>query len=335
MTTSHTDFFDDIEGALTPEQAAQALAMAAQGDTPAPAAVESGGAPATTTAPDDKSTGAADAGKTNAATTDESGIDPTKAVVMAKDGVHTIPFAKLEQARQGEQHWKAQAEAIAQERDALKADAQARADAGQAATKTDNMVATAEAAIAAGTDASLFGDFSEEALKEGITKLVAQQVEAGVQKALGPLQAKEQVKEADAHLNAIYTAHPNADSIAQSTEFAAWVDAHPSVVRNAYWQLFDTKTGGTAEQIVEVFDAFVKAGVKEAPQQTATTTDAAKAAAAAVKQEPPSSLTSIPGGRVDGRSPDEQLADLSGVELMHAMEGKTPEQINAWLNKQM
>lgn len=336
MTTSHdTNFFDDIDGALTPEQAAQALRLAESGDTGAQP--DNGGAPTTTPATDETSkTGAADAGTTNTTTTDESGIDPTKAVVLAKDGVHTIPFAKLEQARQDGQHWKAQAEAAQQQLETLKAQAQQRADAGQAATKTDNMVATAEAAMEAGADASLFGDFSEEALKAGITKLVAQQVKAGVQEALAPMRAKEQVQEADAHLNAIYKAHPNADSIAQSTEFAVWVDAHPSVVRNALWGLFDTKTGGTAEQIVETFDAFVKATGKEVQHQPAASTAAAKAAAAAVKQEPPSSLTSIPGGRVDGLSPDERMADITGgVELLYAMEGKTPEQITAWLNKQM
>lgn len=336
MTTSHdTNFFDDIDGALTPEQAAQALRLAESGDTGGKP--DNGGAPTTTPAADDKSnTGAADAGTTSTSNTDESDIDPTKAVVLAKDGIHHIPFEKLDQARKGEQHWKAQAEAAQQQLDTLKAEAQQRADAGQAATKTDNMVATAEAAIDAGADAALFGDFSEDALKAGITKLVAQQVKAGVQEALAPMQAKEQVNAANAHLDAIYKAHPNADSIAQSTEFAAWVDAHPSVVRNALWGLFDMKTGGTAEQIVETFDAFVKAGAKEVQQQPAATSAAAKAAAAAVKQDPPSSLTGIPGGRVDGLSPDERMADITGgVELMYAMEGKTPEQITAWLNKQM
>lgn len=336
MTTSHdTNFFDDIDGALTPEQAAQALRLAESGDTGAKP--ENDGAPTTIPAAVDKSnTGAADAGTTNTANTDAPGLEaPGKTVVMAKDGIHTIPFEKLEQARQDGQHWKAQAEAAQQQLEALKAEAQQRADAGQAATKTDNMVATAEAAIEAGADASLFGDFSEDALRAGITKLVDQRVEAGVQKALAPLQAKEQVQQADAHHDAIYKAHPNADSIAQSSEFAAWVEAHPSVVRNAYWQLFDTKTGGTAAQIVEAFDAFVKATGKEVQHQPAATTAAAKAAASAVKQEPPSSLTSIPGGRVDGLSPDERMADLTGVELMHAMEGKSPEQITAWLNKQM
>lgn len=346
MTATTESFFADIDGALTPEQASQALAMAEQGDTGKP---ESGDAPAITAATDDKSTTttqdqseqtqAASQDKANnggkAGTTDETGIDPAKAVVLAKDGVHTIPYDRLEKARQGEQHWRAQAEAAQQQLAELQREAQARADAGQAPTKTDNMVAQAEAAIEAGADVGMFGDFSEEALASGIAKLVTQQVAAQVNKALEPLQAKQQQSEAQAHYDAIYKAHPNADSIAQSAEFKAWVDAQPSVVRNAYWQLFDPKEGGTAEQIVEVFDAFVKSSGKSAPTTEAPEKAKAEAAAASARTEPPVSLSGIPGGRADGLSPQERMASLAGEELYSAMEHMSPAQIEAYLNKQM
>ena len=346
MTATTESFFADIDGALTPEQASQALAMAEQGDTGKP---ESGDAPAITAATDDKSTTttqdqseqtqAASQDKANnggkAGTTDETGIDPAKAVVLAKDGVHTIPYDRLEKARQGEQHWRAQAEAAQQQLAELQARAQARADAGQAPTKTDNMVAQAEAAIEAGADAGLFGDFSEEALASGIAKLVTQQVAAQVNKAMEPLQAKQQQSEAQAHYDAIYKAHPNADSIAQSAEFKAWVDAQPSVVRNAYWQLFDPQEGGSADQIVEVFDAFVKSSGKPAPTAVAPDRAKAEAAAASARAEPPVSLSGIPGGRADGLSPQERMASLGGQELYSAMEHMSPAQIEAYLNKQM
>ena len=346
MTATNESFFADIDGALTPEQASQAFALAEQGDT---VKTETGDAPASTTATDDKSTTttqdqseqtqAASQDKANnggeAGTTDETGIDPAKAVVLAKDGVHTIPYDRLEKARQGEQHWRAQAEAAQQQLAELQARAQARADAGQAPTKTDNMVAQAEAAIEAGADAGLFGDFSEEALASGIAKLVMQQVAAQVNKAMEPLQAKQQQSEAQAHYDAIYKAHPNADSIAQSAEFKAWVDAQPSVVRNAYWQLFDPKEGGTADQIVEVFDAFVKSSGKPAPTAVAPDRAKAEAAAASARAEPPVSLSGIPGGRADGLSPQERMASLGGQELYSAMENMSPAQIEAYLNKQM
>lgn len=156
MTATNESFFSDIDGALTPEQASQAFALAEQGDT---VKTETGDAPASTTATDDQSAATTQeqdeqkqaaspnkddaSGKDKVGTTDETGIDPAKAVVLAKDGVHTIPYDRLEKARQGEQHWRAQAEAAQQQLAELQARAQARADAGQAPTKTDNMVAQA------------------------------------------------------------------------------------------------------------------------------------------------------------------------------------------------
>ena len=356
MTTSHESFYSGIDGAMTPEQALQALALEESGDTgPKP---DNGGAPTTTPESD-----AAAAGNSDAKTEQEQ-ADPAVAkgdektaipedqqtadntVILARDGKHTIDFGKLQEARQQRDQFRAQAEsaeaaaqAAQQQLAALQAQAQTRADAGQAPTKTDNMAATAAAAIEAGADASLFGDFSEAALSAGISKLVAQQVaaqvEAHVAKAVEPLQAKHQQDAATAHYSAIYKAHPNADSIVQSAEFKAWVDAHPSVVRDAYWNLFDDEKGGTTAQIVEAFDAFKAASEKPSPQPAADAKAAAKAAVDGARTEPPSSLSSIPGGRASGTSALDATADLSGVEMLQATANMSPAQIEAWLNKQI
>lgn len=338
--------YSNIDGALTPEQAALALA-GGEGDTSAE--LENGGAPEATQAQEDNAVtngddngkqaeAAADPAKDAATTTEAE--DPAKAVVLARDGKHTIPYETLVKHREGEQHWKAQAEAAQQQLAALQQQAQARADAGAAPTKTDNMVATAEAAIEAGADVGIFGDFSEDALAKGIEKLVEQkvaaQVEARVNAALEPLTTKQAKDAAASHYDAIYTKHPDADSIAQSTEFAAWVNAQPSAVRNAYWGLFDAKTGGTAEEIVEVFDAFKGATTPK----TTTTAEAdpkaaAKAAVASTKSEPPASLSSIPGARAEGADVLDRTADMSGPEMLDATAGMSPAQIEAWLNRQM
>lgn len=82
--------------------------------------------------------------------------------------MHAILYEKLEQARQGEQHWKAQAKGTQQALATLKVSAQARADTGQAPTTTDHQVAAAQAAIEAGVDPDIFGDFSEGALAQSI-----------------------------------------------------------------------------------------------------------------------------------------------------------------------
>ena len=332
--------YSNIEGALTPEQAAQALA-GGEGDTSAE--LENGGAPDATPAKDDaaatngddngKQADAANTGKDAAATTEAE--DPAKSVVLARDGKHTIPYETLVKHREGEQHWKAQAEAAQQALATLQTQAQARADAGASPTKTDNMVATAEAAIEAGADAGIFGDFSEEALAKGIEKLVSQQVEARVNAALEPLTTKQAKDAATEHYDAIYTKHPDADSIAQSTEFKAWVDAQPSAVRNAYWGLFDAKTGGTAQEIVEVFDAFKGATTPKTTTPAAATKAAANAAVASTKSEPPASLSSIPGARAEGADVLDRTVDMSGPEMLAATAGMSPAALEAWLNRQM
>ena len=332
--------YTTIEGALSPEQAAAALA-AGEGDTSAE--LENGGTPdaatvtdeATATDGDNKAKPDAAATGEDAGTTTEAG-DPANAVVLARDGKHTIPYETLVKHREGEQHWKAQAEAAQQQLADLQAQAQARADAGTAPTKTDNMVATAEAAIESGADVGIFGDFSEEALAKGIATLVEQQVQARVSAALEPLTTKQAKDAAAAHYDAIYSKHPDADSIAQSTEFAAWVNAQPSAVRNAYWGLFDAKTGGTAEEIVEVFDAF-KAVSTPNPNTPAAADPkaAASAAVAAAKATPPASLSSIPGARVEGASELDRAADMSGPDMLEATKNMSPAQIEAWLDRQI
>ena len=319
--------YTTIEGALSPEQAAAALA-AGEGDTSAE--LENGGTPDATTVTDD----AAATGDGASATT-EAG-DPANTVVMARDGKHTIPYETLVKHREGEQHWKALAEAAQQQLADLQAQAQARADAGTAPTKTDNMVATAEAAIEAGADVGIFGDFSEEALAKGIATLVEQQVQARVSAALEPLTTKQAKDAAAAHYDAIYSKHPDADSIAQSAEFAAWVNAQPSAVRNAYWGLFDPHTGGTAQEIVEVFDAFKGTGTPN-PNTTAAADPkaAASAAVAAARATPPASLSSIPGARVEGASELDRAADMSGPDMLEATKNMSPAQIEAWLDRQI
>ena len=332
--------YTTIEGALTPEQAAAALA-AGEGDTSAE--LENGGTPdattvtdeATSTDGDNKAKPDATATGEDAGTTTEAG-DPANTVVMARDGKHTIPYETLVKHREGEQHWKAQAEAAQQQLAELQAQAQARADAGTAPTKTDNMVATAEAAIESGADVGIFGDFSEEALAKGIATLVEQQVQARVSAALEPLATKQAKDAAAAHYDAIYSKHPDADSIAQSNEFAAWVNAQPSAVRNAYWGLFDPHTGGTAQEIVEVFDAFK--GISTPNPNTPAAADpkaAASAAVAAARATPPASLSSIPGARVEGASELDRAADMSGPDMLEATKNMSPAQIEAWLDRQI
>ncbi|AVQ84285.1 hypothetical protein [Variovorax sp. PMC12] len=368
MTTSTNDFFQntEINGALTPEQAAQLLELGETGDTST--TLDNGGAPTTTPASDaatttvvDKSTEVTNGAATTPAVAPAPAPAPaaapaaapatehdaSNAVVLAKDGKHTIPYEKLVQAREGEQHWKAQAETAQRQLADLQAQAQQRADAGQAPTKTDNQVAAAQAAIEQGVDPGIFGDFSEEALAKGIGTLVAQQVQAQVQaqvgKALAPIQQRQQQTAQEAHYSAIYGKHPDADSIVESAELQAWIGQHPSYMQPTLRAVLEK---GSTEQVIELFDNFKKGGASApapapAPasgkSQTAATDPkaAAQAAIAAAAPAVPASLSDIPGGRADALSPHERLAAMEGVSMAEAMQGMSPEQIEAFLNRQL
>ncbi len=343
MTTQTQDeFIQQHEGVLTPEQAAQLLDMA-QGDTGA--APETGSEPAASTdsaqAPGDESTGTtAPVDQPKPAEKPDDALDASNAAVLARDGKHLIDYQKLVDARDSAKHWKEQAEAAQQELQRLQSEATQRANAGEAPTQIDTQLAQAQAAIDAGADISLFGDFSEEAIAKGIQALVGQHVQAALQKvdeALAPVQAKQTQDAAQAHYGAIYAKHPDADSIAESKELDAWISAQPSFVRDGYRSVLDN---GTPAQVIELFDSFKQAaGLTQAaavPQpKPEEVLEAAKAKVKAVVPSVPATLSDFPGGVAGAASPDEVLAELTGPALIEALGNKTPEQIERFLNRSL
>ena len=342
MTTdSQLDNFLDSTigtgGDLTPAQAAQLLSLGIQGDTGAPSPDLSSG-PAAAPAPTDASP--------QPAAQPEPELTPENAVIQAKDGKHTISYDKLVQARETARAAQTEAQALAAQLQAaqqqladLQAQAQARADAGQAPTATDNQVAAAQAAIDAGADPALFGDFSEEALAKGITKLVEQQVAArmaAIDAKLKPIEQQAATDATTAHFNAIYSAHPDADSIVESQEFAVWKGAQPAVVRAALDQALEK---GSSTDVIEVFSAFKAATQQQSPPAAGkgamTPAEAAKAAIAKAAMPVPASLSDIPGGRVAGTNVFEAMDTMNSHELLAATSNMTAEQIEAWLNAQI
>ena len=349
MSTQTDDFLnqalDSNGGNLTPEQAAQLLTMemGTPGDTgvtppelssapgAAPAAVEASGN--TTQTP-------------NAAAEPE--LNAENAVIQAKDGKHTISYDKLVQARENARTAQAEAQALAAQLEAangklaeLQAQAQARAEAGQAPTQADANAATAQAAIDAGVDPELFGDFSPEAMAKGVAKLVEAQVQARLAQIDQKLQPFEQKAAADAsaqHFNAIYSAHPDADSIAQSQEFAVWKGAQPAIVRAALDQALEK---GSSTDVIEVFTAYKAAtGQATAPRNNPAASqpslaDAAKAAIANTATPIPASLSDIPGGRVATANVFEAMETMNPLEQLNAAMNMTPEQREAWVNSQI
>lgn len=330
MTTTTTEQTltapTDTDSALALYQAAMhPEGKAAQGDTGDKP--DNGGAPATTT---------------DTAAEQQS----AKEVLMARDGVHTIPYEKLTEARTSSQHWQAQAEAAQRELQALQASAQARADNGQAPTRTDAMVAAAEAAIEAGADPADFGDFSEEALVAGIDKTVdakvrtrvQKEVQAAVDAALAPLRKQEQEQQqarehsaVEAHQSAVLAAHPDASSVSQSAELEAWVNAQPFYAQPGIRQVLDA---GTTGQVIELISNF-KAATGSSKASAQDTRRAAQAAIERAAPSVPTSLSDIPGGRAGGGGLNERMASMTEIDLFNAVNsGEISEaQLNTYLNR--
>ena len=271
---------------------------------------------------------------------DASTETEVEAPILSKSGAYTIPYEKLAEAREAR---KAAQDRIAQLEQqvaeltgaqrqnlaAVQADAQDRANAGQAQTATDANLEAAAQAISEGVDLSIFGDFSEEDLAKGVAELSRRsmaQVEQRLMAVLddrlsAPLRAQEAKAATSAHYDTIYGAHPDADEIVESAEFAAWRDRQPAFAKAG---IEHAMTKGSAQDVVEVFNAF--RGTK--PQQPSTARTAPEAPARRV----PNSLSDVPGAAPMDKTQQILAAAGNTEALLDSMGSLTPEQRDALLD---
>ena len=138
ITEQQNEIIENNGGKLTPELAAQLIDQELHGNT---ANAENGSAPETTQAQDGANTPNAEA-QTPQQQPDESQLNAENAVVLAKDGKHTIPFERLADARKGEQEWKQKFEDAQVQLAQLQANAQQRIDNGQAFPQHRELIET-------------------------------------------------------------------------------------------------------------------------------------------------------------------------------------------------
>ena len=306
------------------------------------------------TAVDSAEAGGAGTGADDKQQEQKTGDEPAGAPIASKSGAYTIPYEKLAEARdraktlEGENETlRAQlAELTAKQQANLasaESSAQARADAGAAQTQADQNLNTAKAAMEQGVDPSLFGDFSEEGIAKGIATLAVSmreelraelreelraELREETARELKPLKEREAKEAADGHYGAIYAKHPDANEIAQSAEFAAWHKALPSYARAAVNAVLDPKTGGTAEEVIEVFDTF-KAQTSKASAPAAQD----KGKAPEVQRRVPNSLSEMAGEQHQDIA--QQVMASAGTDnaaLLERMQDMTPEQIERVMN---
>ncbi len=254
------------------------------------------------------------------------------APIAAKSGGYTIPYEKLTEARHQRDELRVQNEALRQQLAALQAVQSVQA--APAAQKQD----AAPDGVVPADFTKAFGDFSEQGIAQGV-KATVEGALAKVfdwqrqqeQRQLQEQQARQQ-QAASAHMQAIYGAHPDADTVAESREFQAWVDAQPVYARAGIAQALQA---GTAQDVVAVLDAFKQAGrpavapaAKAAPQPAAAKADVQAAAA------PPVSLSALPGSApaVSDAERVAQLAASDPVALMDFMSKLLPDQRERLMN---
>lgn len=266
--------------------------------------------------------------------------EPAGAPISSKSGAYTIPYEKLEQARE-------RAKTVEAENEALKAQlaeltskqqanleqaqeqAQARAKAGNTPNQADQNLQVAQDALAKGIDPAVFGDFSEDGIAKGIQTLFAQavpvireQLKAELEKEIAPLKAERAKTQADSHLGAIYAKHADADEVAESAEFKSWVQSLPTFARAG---VEGAMSNGTTEQVIEVFDSFkARSGFKP----TATQMQAPE-----VQRRVPASLSEVNGAPpVDIVQQTLQVAN-NPAALIDRMSSMTPEQVKALMDR--
>ncbi|TWH63887.1 hypothetical protein LX59_03053 [Azomonas agilis] len=254
------------------------------------------------------------------------------------------------------QSLQSQNEAMARELAELKAAQQSAQGASSPEQQSSTTAQATAQAIEQGADASLFGDFSEEAMAKGLAELNRRSNEAFRAEMMGrfnqletklarvddleskvvPIEEQRIAQANQSHHQAILEKHPDAGQIADSKELNDWLNAQPDYLQETYQNVI---SNGSAAQVVNLLDRF-KQELGIAPAQAAQpqtdNLDALKAAAATKVQQAkpavPNSLSDIPGAR-PATDPNEALRSMGGVQLMDAFDGKSPEQINALLNQ--
>lgn len=339
---------DQPSNVMSPQQAAALLEGAAVGDTDmealTAATLDSGApsaapaaAPAVAVDPAASPAAAPAAAPAGTTTQPPAAEDPANTVVLAKDGVHTIGYEVLAAARTAASTNRAAADAAnaalaeAQtELNRLRAEAAARASAGVAPTAADKNVEAAQAAVDLGVSPEVFGDWSPEAMAKGVqtvlqlgTKQLVEQV-ATMQAQLQELRGTTAKTAQQQHYDAIYNAHADADSIAESAELQAWINSKPAFVRPAYQEVL---AKGSQQEVIDFFTAFKKetgsqiAAPAAAPAAQAAALQAANTAIQQASSAVPTSLSDIPGVRGAG-SVFDQLDDMaanSPAQLLDAL----------------
>jgi hypothetical protein len=292
---------DDYSG-LSDVQMAELLGLSIEGDTATPLVAEQVDAPAPTS--DDVPKAAQD---------DIS--NDREPVILAKDGIHTIPFQKLADEREARHRAEAELARLKEQMEAV------AASQSQQAPSQDSQLADD-----ANDDGDPFGEYDADGLKNGIKTTLRQAIKP-FEERIKPLEQAYIQATREAHYATIRASHPDFDSIAQGDQVEAWIAAQPSFSRQSYEQVY---ASGSSAQVIEMLNAFKSTLPTQSPASSATATPAATPKAnIKPTQVVPSSLTDFPGASAAGTDKAEAMLQMSSVDLADKFSSMTQEQRDA------
>lgn len=260
----------------------------------------------------------------------ESESEKKEPKLMAKDGENTIPYSQLTEARDK-----------ADQLEELAAQQKTLIEQLQTAQKKDELEGTTKAQDALIEEyegeypeiAEEMKPLFEKMVAEGVSKAVAE-LEAKFEEKVAPLQKTQVDNAAEVRHNAILAEHPDGVELFNNPDLKEWIDGHTPAIRNAYNSIMEAST---AEEMNGLFSAYKEArGLnKPAEPKVEDTESKAKDIIKDVKNKTPASLTDIPATVVGEVDDVEKALNMSQAEISKHLEGKTPEQIKAWMNKLM
>lgn len=325
-----------VDGELSPEKTEALLQAAMGGDVEAATTgdTESGDAPDPVEAkvePEQPETPEPKEEEAKEPEPEEKAAEPeAEPVIVARDGKNTIPYSELTSAREEAKAERSQREALERELAEIKA----RLDKEQGEADGDEPEAKAESDPLAKLreDWPEVADVVDGALAKERERVKA--LEAQVAQLSPTTEQLAAERAAAAHFNAITKAHPDAETIVNSREFADWQAGQPGFMRQIFEHVINK---GTTEQVIELLDGFkvanpnwgkdASASDNAAKKDPAARQEAVKAAKekAAEKSSAPKSLSDIPGGEAAPTDTAEAFMQRSPEAQLEAMLKMSPD----------
>lgn len=364
------DTLEHTGGALSPEQAEQMLNhLTGEGETAENAETagkpDASAAPETTEAKADPNTPTEPAEKPDAAgKTDpvQEEADPSKTVVLAKDGVHTIPYekhAELRETARQERQAREQAEAQAQEAQRKLAQLEAQlteASRAAEAAKPPAVAVDVQKLRKEANDALIDGDTDKAAelnakadaeIMRAAELAAANKAQAEIAAAMKEMDARfahqQRASGLEVEIAKLYEQHPDADAIYESKELRDWIASMSPLARKGYEEvLAETKPGDVSEMLDEFKEStFFKQPPTASTPAAGTAPDSAQVAAAAkaaitnARTAAPATLSDIPGSKAPVSDAAGSLEAKAGPEMLQTIlaSGWDGEQIETFLNR--